>query len=229
MPTKIAIFYHCLFQLNDELLPAALEIIPEQMWALKSSGLEDEASEIVIGINGGDEASAFSEFFPAKSTIVYHGLQCRNECRTILILQEWAKAHPGWYVLYFHSKGACHPIGDYMRTRWRKCMQRTVVENWRKCLADLDSGYEAVGNHWMQPPATPPGQYIFAGTFFWIKTDFLNTLPSIMERARIKESGIDSFESRYEAEVFLGNGPRPPRIKDYHPNWNPGKVSTCQP
>ena len=107
---------------------------------------------------------------------------------------------------------------------------KNAVTNWRTCVADLDSGADAVGSHWMVPPETPIGQHIFAGNFFWAKASFLRTLPSIMDRERIKMSGIDSLDSRYESEVWLGNGPRIPKVKDYHgPNWNPSKIGTCVP
>jgi len=227
----VCIFYHCLFELNGAVLPNAVDIVREQMDALKSSGLLDAASEFIVGINGGDESRDLANLLiPPKAKVVMHGLQCRNECRTIRLIEEWLPGHEDWYVLSFHAKGCTHPAGDPMRTRWRGCMQRTVVTNWRQCVADLDSVFEAVGVHWMVPPATPPGQFIFAGNFWWAKASFLKTLPSIMERDRIKVSGIDSLESRYEAEVWIGNGPRPPKVKDYHgPMWNPSKIGTCQP
>lgn len=229
MSKPIVIVFHCLFELDGKLLPSAMQIVVEQMEQVKCSGLEDAASEIIIGINGGDESVAFHELFPAKATIVHHGLACRNELRTLLILEEWVKSHPDWYVLYFHSKGACHPPGDPMRARWRGCMMRNLISNWQQCVKDLDDGYEAAGCHYMKPPATPPSQYIFGGNFFWVRSSFLQKIPSIMLRDRLKISGIDSLESRFEAEVWIGNGPRPPKVRDYHPNWDPGKVHTCNP
>lgn len=215
--TPIAIFYHCLFQIGDTLLPASIDIVCEQMSALKSSGLLDAASEVVIGVNGGDEATAFSELFPAKSTIVYHGLQCRNELRTIILMEEWVKTHPDWYVLYHHSKGATHVQGsDYasLAARWRRCMTQGCVWRWQECVALLDQGYEAVGVHWITGQGWDRSQHYFAGTFFFAASNFLRTLPPVSKRKRIAMSGIDSAESRYESEVWIGNGPRLPRVKD---------------
>jgi len=229
----IAIFYHCLFFLGDppKLLTNALDIVRNQMDTLQNTGLLDAASEMIVGINGGKESDeAANLVLPKKAQRVLHGLQCRNECRTILTLEQWAKTHPDWYVLYFHAKGATHDANDGYSIAWRGCMMKGVVKNWRTCIADLDAGCDAVGSHWMEPPATPPGQYIFAGTFFWVKSSFVLTLPSITERIRIKVSGIDSVESRYESEVWIGNGPNVPKVKDYHgPNWNPGQLGNCTP
>lgn len=230
---KIAIFYHCLTHLGDppKLLPAATSIITGQMRLLKGSGLLDEADEFHVGINGGVESEPFvKSILPAKAQVAYHGLQSRNECSTIRMIEEWLPDSDGWYVMYAHSKGSTHPAGDPHSTRWRGCMMRHVVTNWRLCVKALDEGYEAAGVHYMVPPATPAGQYIFGGNFWWAKASFLRTLPSIMERARIKESGINALESRYESECWIGNGGRPPKVKDFHgPFWNPSKIATCQP
>lgn len=216
----IAIFYHALFFMNapDNLLENAVNIVLGQMWQLSASGLLDAAKEFHVGLNGGEETRQMASLIlPFKAQIVLHGLQCHTENRTILMLERWLPAHRDWYVLYFHAKGATHPAGHELSTRWRECMTRCVIMNWRNCIRDLDVGFEAVGCHWMVPPATPPGQHIFAGTFFWAKTSFLTTLPSILARPAIKLSGLDSIESRYETEVWIGNGRRLPRVLDYHP------------
>jgi hypothetical protein len=102
-------------------------------------------------------------------------------------------------------------------------MMLHCVTNWKKCVADLDAGAEAVGCHWMQ--GLPGNQNIFAGNFWWAKASYLRTLPSIFERERIQKSGIKHVDSRYEAEVWLGFGPRLPIVKDYHP----GGIGQCQP
>lgn len=228
----IAVFYHCLFHVEQppKHLPAAAQIIADQMRRFKDSGLESACSEMIVGVNGGEESKPFaSVLLSHKAKPVFHGLQCRNECRTIRLLEDWLPGHDDWYVLYFHSKGATKPLGDDFTGRWRSCMMKHCIDNWRQCVADLDAGYEAVGAHWMQPPATPASQYIFAGTFWFAKASYLRTLPSIMQRDRIKVSGLDALESRYEPEVWIGNGPRLPKVKDYHPNWNPSRIATCTP
>lgn len=227
----IAIFYHCLFYLGEppHALPVATSIISEQMEALRVSGLLGHCMSMTVGVNGGQESmGAVDVFIPRKAQVIMHGLKCHNENRTLFHVEQWLPGHEDWYVLYFHSKGASHPKRDEFTTTWRNCMMRHDITNWRQCVQDLDLGYEAVGCHWMTPPATPEGQNIFAGTFWWAKASYLLTLPSIMERERIKVSGMDALESRYESEVWIGNGPRLPKVKDYHgPDWNPSKISTC--
>lgn len=223
MSVPIVIFFHGLFVMGNppEPLPQAIEIIHEQMTTLKTSGLEAAASEIHCGINGGPESEVFAKaLLPAKAQIVYHGLQCRTENRTILMIEEWCRANPGEaYILSFHSKGASHAAdsdyGNNMSKPWRNRMMLHCVRHWPQCVSDL-AVHEAVGCHWLTGQGWDRSQHYFAGTFAWFRASFFRTIPSIMTRQRIKDSGLDLPESRYEAEVVLGNGPRLPVVKDYY-------------
>lgn len=186
----------------------------------------DAASAIIVGVNGGEESKAFAqELFPSRAIVHYNGLDCRTENMTIRHIEEWLPGNLNWNVLYFHSKGATHPVADPLRSNWSACMMRNLVKNWRTCVADLDAGHDAVGCHWMTGDKTPPGQSIFAGNFWWARSDYLQTIPSIMLRDRIKTSGIGNVESRYESEVWIGNGIRFPKVYDYHPQW----IDQCKP
>ncbi len=186
---------------------------------MKSSGLEEAASEIYCGINGGKESEVFADaMLPTKSKKIYHGLQSRAENLTLVEMENWVKTHPQWHVLYFHCKGSTHPLGSDYGTfagNWRKRMMHYCVNNWRLCVKDLES-YEAVGCHWLTGQGHDHSQHYFAGNFYWVRSEFFSTIPSIFSRNRIKESGIASMESRYEAEVILGNGPRLPFIRNYY-------------
>jgi hypothetical protein len=190
------------------------------MAALKSSGLEDAASEIYCGVNGGAESEGYAEcLLPKKSHKVYHGLESKAENLTIVMLENWCKTHDDWNVLYFHAKGATHalgsPYGEGTSKPWRQRMMRDLVVNWRECVAALDWGYDIACSTWMWGAADGT-QHIPAGNFLWVKSSFAKKLPSIFHRDRIKLSGIASLESRYEAEVYWGNGPRP-NVKQFSP------------
>jgi hypothetical protein len=227
---NIAVFYHCLFYLGDppDLSERAIRIVMGHVAELRRSGLMNHIRELQVGVNGGQESLVPARMlFPGLAKIHLHGLDSRNENSTIRLVEQWLPNHPGWLVLYFHSKGATHTDKDAWKAKWGDCMLRNCVTNWRQCVADLEAGYESVGSHWMTGKKTPPGQSIWAGNFWWSKSDFLRTLPSILDRDRIKISGLKSVDSRYESEVWIGNGPRLPRIKDYHPDWDPNKMHTC--
>lgn len=221
MITPIIIFYHTVFRIGSEHLPASRPIVFEQMKALKDSGLEDAASEIYIGVNG-DEKSLphFAGLFPEKAQVTLHGAQCRNELRTLLMAQNWVREHTGEaYLLILHSKGATHaPGSDYeksMSTPWRRRMMRHCVADWRRCVMDLRV-FEAVGCHWLTEQGWDKSQNYFAGTCYWVRASFFRTIPLVTTRQRIKDSGIDSIESRFEAEVVLSIGKHLPFVRSYY-------------
>ena len=220
---KIAIFYHCFFYNGNppELHPSTVPVVQSQLARLVKSGLYDAASEIVAGVNGGEESLDVARLvMPPKIKPVFHGLESRCENPTIVLLEQWLKNHTEEaFVLYFHAKSSGHDLAsDYGKFdwRWQDCLMTHCVDNWRKCVSDLQY-VEAVGCHWLTGQGHDHSQHYFAGTFFWARASFLRTLPSIFERERIKISGIASAGSKYEAEVWLGNGPRLPTIVDYHP------------
>lgn len=218
----IAVFYHCLFMYGDppQLSPVAFLVVQEQMLNLETSGLLDAASEFVVGINGPiQESLDYARILiPKKAHIISHGPDSFSENQTIVELENWLVSHPDWYVLYFHAKGCTKVPGTVyfeVANRWRNCMTEHLVFNWTRCVRDLGNGHEAVGCHWLTSMGSDHSQSYFGGNFWFAKSSFLRTLPSIKERGRIKMSGIGSKESRYESEVWIGNGPRLPRVKDY--------------
>jgi len=225
MTTPIVIFYHAVFSIDGKHLPASRPIVHEQMQALKVSGLEDAASEIYVGINGDESNAVYANgLLPAKAKIVYHGNECRNELRTLLMIEDWCRVNQREaYIFYFHSKGATHaPGSSYGETNskpWRLGMMADLVTNWGKCVVGL-MGHDIVCSHWMWDMADGT-QHIPAGNFLWVKASFVRKLPSIFLRDRLKVSGLDSIESRYEAEVYWGNGPRP-TVKQFKPNGGGG-------
>lgn len=217
---NISIFYHTLFYKDSQhnLLPSARDITIDQMAELQSSGLLDTASEIIIGVNGGIESEELANtILPQKAKLIYHGIENKNENLTICEIENWVPAHNDHLVLYFHCKGGSRSLNDRKSTDWRNCMMTNLITNWKQCIDDLNSGYDAVGCHWFTPPITPPGHKIFGGNFWWATAPFLSTRNSIRNTARCKQSGIGETISRYEAEVWIGNGTTTPNIKDYHP------------
>jgi len=226
---KIIVFFHCYLFAGEppDLLPNAYRVVNGQMLRLTLSGLADAAHEIIIGVNGGRESQEVMQLIaPEKSKIILHGLRSKCENPTLVLIEEWLSVNPEEaYVLYFHAKGSSHdPATDYGKfdARWREGMMVDLIDNWRACVGDLGSGAELCCSHFMRNMGHDRSQHIPAGNFLWAKASFLRTLPSIFNRDRIKVSGISSLESRYEAEVFWGNGPRLPLVKEYRPGGGNG-------
>lgn len=220
----IAIFYHCLTHLGDppELLEHSVEVIRNQMMQLHTSGLLEACDLFIAGINGGGESIEITNLLISpKAHVMIHGLDSRNENMTIISLEKFVKDHQDWYVLYFHSKGASRKSNDEHSNNWRTCMMDNLIGNWGSCVNDLDAGYDSVGCHWMTNQGPDRSQSIWAGNFWWANAGFLATRFPMMNRDRIRLSGVKSIESRYESEVWIGNGTRIPKVKDYHSGWKP--------
>lgn len=224
---RIAVFYHCLFCLGDppEFLPNAFGIVRDQMLAVEQSGLLSASENFVVGVNGGEESGQYASLvIPQNARVIMHGLHSRAENPTIIEIEKWCRSHPGWCVLYFHSKGATHPADSpYSRgisAPWRDAMMQDLVWGWRNCIAAIASGAEVVCSHFMRGMADG-SQNIACGNFWWAASEFLATLPSMYLRDRIKQSGIASLESRFEAEVWIGNG-RMPIVHEFRPGGGGG-------
>jgi len=212
--SPIAIWYHCRMSGGDPCinLDHATSIFQEQMAALKDSGLEAAATEIFIGVNGGDaDHAAACMMAPDRAQVLNHK-DGMSELPTIKALRDWLPSHPGWHVLYHHMKGAMYP-GHGLWAHWRHCMAHHVVWNWKRCVADLERGYDAVGAHWITPeqyPALMATPY-FGGNFWFANSSFLATRPAVMDNA-LKHT------DRYEAEAWIGRGRRP-NVMNYTNHW----------
>lgn len=217
------VFFHGLFHLGDAVLPQAVDIIHEQMAGLKDCGLLEACAEFHVGINGGLESRVFCDsLLPRKARVVLHGLQCRNENKTIQMIENRLKEEPDEaYVCYFMAKGATFPAGDDFRTRWRQRMQHHVITEWKKCVRWMDRGYECCGIHYLTPESHPGLVEFpyFGGNFWWSRASYLKTLAPISESPAVKQHGLDAFESRYESESWLGHGKKRPQHFDFHPGW----------
>ena len=115
-------------------------------------------------------------------------------------------------MCFWHIKGVTHP-GDLLNHAWRKCMEWHVINHWKRCVADLDAGYETVGAHWLTkdkygPQVTTP---FWGGAFFWAKASFLAELPALPAAPTCRQ---DWFLS----ENWIGMG-RAPKVKDYADHW----------
>lgn len=212
----LAVFYHCRLsggqhcQINQDF---AISIMVSQMIALDNSGLLKAANIMVVGSNGSRENAGLAKVLaPAKATIVDHGPNVQSELPTIALVRQFAIEHPGWFILYHHIKGVTHPQ-DPLWFEWRRCMEKCCVWHWQRCVADMEAGFASVGAHWLTPEQYP--QHVtspfWGGTFWWAKSDFLQSLPELPKTA----ANRDQF---YLAEKWIGMGPRP-LVRDYAPHW----------
>ncbi len=208
----ICIIYHCLLTSKERQIDFdyAIGLIEAQMAALKESELAEAASAIYVGVNGSEaDALSVSLLCPEKAIIVCHGPGATTEIPTMNLLRSWLACHPDWYVFYHHTKGISTPN---QADGWRRRMEQHNVWGWRNCVGALDSGHDACGCHWLTPEQNPGSIHtpMFGGTFWWATTQYLSTLPPLPDPV---------WANRYEAESWIGRGPRRPNVRDWCPGW----------
>jgi hypothetical protein len=209
---KIAIFFHCILQSKERAidLDYALSLISSQMEAFQKSGLADAASEMYVCVNGDEsDTTAIAQMVPNKAVMVCHGAGAITEITTMNVIRRWVPNHPNWYVHYSHTKGVSTPN---QADGWRRRMEHYNVWRWRDCILALDKGHDACGCHWLTPEQNPESikTPMFGGTFFWAKSNYLATLPPLPEAIWV---------NRYEAESWIGRGPKRPKVVDFSPGW----------
>lgn len=216
MIRPVAVWYHCIFTGTARRIDPyfSMNLMGEQMTTLEACGLADFAKEIWVGVNGGEEDAEIARMLaPSNAKIVAHGVGTGTEITTLNLIREWVKSHDAWNVLYFHMKGSSHP--ENPNTRWRINMEKHVLGNWRTCILDLDKGYDCCGSYWLTPEEHPTliqTKPFFGGTFWWAKSEYLATLPPLP---------APEFVNRYEAESWIGSGPKRPRVMNYEEGWPP--------
>jgi hypothetical protein len=208
----IAIFYHCLLNSQHRNIDHdyAIKLITTQMAALKESGLEEAAQHFCIGVNGNEhDAFAVAMMSPDKATVIHHGAGVTTEIPTLNILRAFAQQHPGWAILYHHTKGVSTPN---QQDGWRCRMEHGCVWNWQACVRAITEGTDAAGCHWLTPEQHPGSitSPFFGGNFWWASSEHITRLPPLPEA---------TWQNRYEAEAWIGRSVPRPRVVDFYPGW----------
>lgn len=209
---KLAVWYHCLLSGSGLDSGHLFHLLSEQLGALSESGLDRAAQEFHFGVNGDEiDALVVRHAAPDGSEVIADPSGA-TELPTLIRLQRWLPRHPGYAVLYFHMKGARYP-GNPTWDNWRACMTRACIGQWNECVQALSQGFDTCGAHWLSAdryPIIPPSQRYWGGNFWWATSDYLGTLPPLP---------ADQPGRRYEAEVWIGKGPRAPRVRDFAPHF----------
>ena len=225
---KIVIVYHA-FLYGDHYM----DLITEQLRSIilakhTGEGLEGNlfhaCSKLYVGVidypkkkpgNGVEWLSKFLSFTGSKQEstkgkdkielVVYN--DNLHEARTMMWIRDYAKANPGDYILYFHTKGITK--NTQPSTDWRKYMEYFVLENWKDCVQKLDEGYDCCGVMWNKD--TPIGYHPhFSGTFWWANTNYINTL----------DHSYLFNENREDREFWIGTNPKAKVFEFHNSNYN---------
>lgn len=216
----IAIFYATVFfQTDGSPFPWSVKFNDKYMKDLRDSGLMAAQSHFVASINGGQESEIYAKLCLPEAQHRFQGLDSQGNSVLVQEMRNFCAEHPGWNVLFFHSKGLAHHTQEYasyveFEARWIACMVNACIYNWRTCVADLGT-HDSVGCHWMRNVGVPPVDNIWGGTFYWVTSDFFATRTPMLECPLVKQYGITSWEARATSEQYIGIGPTLPRTKDY--------------
>jgi len=210
----IAIWHHTCISAPTVDFDHGLSVYQEQLDTLSKCGLLEAASELYIGVSGGEaNVCAVGALAPTKAIVFENALDTCGELPTQLALQQWLPGHEDWAVLYFHTKGVQYKGNAHYRA-WRLCMEQVVLWNWKACVKDLEDGFDCTGPHWLEPrlyPGLMDFPY-FGGTFWWATGSYLMTLPPVSAYG----------PSRHEAESWIGKSPRRIRAMNRANHWPGG-------
>jgi hypothetical protein len=200
MESKIHHFYHLW------LGGSWLEIFHSHLTALINHGLMAKLDIMHIGLVGDlnerEIAKRFLDAMNVKYKIVAE-TDIGYEQITQTALLEFSKHNEG-YVLYAHNKGASDPSD--INVSWRKSMTYHNIVQWRTAISHL-TDKDAVGCHWLTHDCYPIiSTPYFAGTFWWTHLSI------------IRELGYPNNNSRYDAEIWLGQYPNLD-VYDLCPGW----------
>jgi len=209
----LAVFFHARISGGNAAINpvTACPQFREQMDLLRSTRLYDAAHELYIGLNG-EGADFARNAAPPGATLIEHG-NAESLLPTCHFIEKWIQTHPDWFLCFHHTKGITHP-GDPLNIAWRRCMELAVIENWRGCVNDLESGLDSAGAHWLTPEryGASMGTPIWGGMFFWVTAKFLMTLPKL-------PGTITKQDDWYLPERWIGSGGVRPRVRDYADHW----------
>lgn len=214
--TPIAVFYHARISGGSTHIDPKFgrAMIKRQLELLVTSGLYSTTDEIVVGLNGSkDDYYYVLSIAPGDISVLWHGEDAESLLPTMRFLQSILPDIHDHHCLFFHTKGVTHPTSA-IDAAWRDCMEHWCIVNWRKCVEDLDKGYDSVGCHWLTPQRFPGMVHtpFWGGAFWWAKAKFLSRLPQL-------PPGYPSCrEEWFIPERWIGTGPIP-STRDYHPTW----------
>jgi len=175
------------------------EIVEQQLYRMKKSGLWDKMDKLFIGFLGKEKIRTYNK----KIDILYH--IDKPDLYDILILsflQKVSLLFDG-YVFSIHAKGITHyPLQQY--TDWRRMMEHYTLDRYKVCLKELETN-DLVGINWhlgegFMGAASKHAEGIevtphFSASFWWATTKYIRRLPNIYP-----------IKSKYESEFWIGKG-----------------------
>jgi hypothetical protein len=190
MEKNIKLFYHTYLINNYK------DIIAEQLTNVFYSNLYKNCQEFHIGVVGREEEKKWIlNLVKEYSKIKIHFFDNGDEKDTLKLILSLTQ--PKDYILYFHTKGITRNSISY--SSWRRLMEYKVINEWNKCIEEIDKGYDCVGPLYRED--TFLGYFPhFSGGFWWTKHEHILTL----NHSYLDENYI---HKRMGAEFWIGSNP----------------------
>jgi hypothetical protein len=141
------------------------EVVENQIWKIKESGLWKATSKIFWCVLGEPEDLLFDPVFMSKVEVFHRSLNLQEfEFPTIGKLDEVCRQEDclAWYI---HTKGVSYP--DRRAETWRNLMEWFVLQNWKDCVKAMED-HDAAGAMYYAAH--------FKGNFWWTKSSHVRNL-----------------------------------------------------
>lgn len=162
-------------------------IVNDQFNTLHSSGILDVCEKVYITFLGSreDQISWLLDKHDKFTLYNYSNNLLHYERLCLMSLRDWSQDNKA-NVLYIHNKGASRrpEESEYPNIwEWRKMMEYFLIERYEDCLEYLKE-YDAVGSLLIDQGthlqiSDEKHKKHFSGNFWWSKTDYLKTLPTL--------------------------------------------------
>jgi len=167
-------------------------VVEEQLLKLRASGLWNRTRRIFVGLLG-PRPEEF-DFADDKLEVVYRSADIgQAEFPTLEFLQHFCK-EKDCLVYYIHTKGVFH-LSETTRD-WRHLMEHFVIQRHEECTQSLVD-HDLCGVNWNVASLGPH----FSGNFWWARSAYVRTLPSLASLRREMPSGRTD---RHLCERWIG-------------------------
>lgn len=164
------------------------ELVADQIRRLKDSGLYSATKRLYISCIVKDEAQAdelMSLIDADKAELISVSTDpMKFEYPALEFIREKSGAED-CFIYYFHTKGISYYAGErtdrhFLALRrnieaWRHMMEYFLFYKWQVAVNVLDEGYDTYGCYRLPP--YPKKYYLYAGNFWWVRSDYVRRLP----------------------------------------------------
>lgn len=171
------------------------EILSNLVNLIVNTGLIHEVENVFINNVGNRIDENMYQSLSSKIMITNHSVDPNSfENCTLRLMHFYAKCHPGYKILYLHTKGVTYTKDHVFYpgvTDWVDFMLYCLVESFHGCLAMLDH-VDTVGCDYRYLFNGNPSH--FSGNFWWATSDYVRTL------------SVYELKDKYDAEWWIHSG-----------------------